>query len=294
MPELPEVETVRSGLSSHFSGRKIDSVELRRDGLRFPFPSNMNQRMAGRTVESIERRAKYILIRLSGGLTWLVHLGMSGYFSLLQPDEVRSSLRAYSQGIPIGEGKHDHVVIVLDDGSRAVYTDPRRFGMMDLVDTEFTLNHRLLTNLGPEPLSLDWDSSVLCQSLRNKKTAIKIALLDQKVVVGVGNIYACEALFRAKISPLRISATVAGKRKTTQHAENLVAAIKQILTDAIASGGSTLNDFQAVDGELGYFTHFFQVYDREGESCLRDSCDGTIFRILQGGRSTFYCKKCQK
>lgn len=294
MPELPEVETVRRGLVRHFHNRSITDVELRREGLRFPFPRDMVKLLVGRSLINVGRRAKYLLVRLSGDLTWVIHLGMSGHFSLLGFNEKRESTHGYSKGKLVGEGKHDHVVVHLDDGSRAVYTDPRRFGMMDVVDTSAENNHRLLNHLGPEPLEEDWTAEVLCKSLRNRRSNIKTALLDQRTVVGVGNIYACEALFQAKISPKRISSSIANKRGTSKRAEILVTAIKEILQAAIDSGGSTLNDFQAVDGELGYFTHFFQVYNREGEDCLRTGCLGMVSRILQGGRSTFYCPKCQR
>ena len=294
MPELPEVETVRRGLVRHLHNRSIVDVELRREGLRFPFPADMVKLLVGRSMIGVGRRAKYLLVRLSGDLTWLIHLGMSGHFSLLSPNEKRESRHGYSEGQLIGEGKHDHVVIHLDDGSRVVYTDPRRFGMMDVVGTNAENGHRLLTHLGPEPLEEDWTAEVLCNSLRNRRSNVKISLLNQRIVVGVGNIYACEALFQAKISPKRIASSIVNKRGTSKRAENLVAAIKEILHAAIDSGGSTLNDFQTVDGELGYFTHFFQVYNREDENCLREGCPGIVSRILQGGRSTFYCPKCQR
>jgi formamidopyrimidine-DNA glycosylase len=294
MPELPEVETVRRGLMEHFGGRTLVKVELRREGLRFPFPESMESRLEGRKIISIERRAKYLLIRLSGELTWLVHLGMSGHFSLLGAGEERASLQPYSKGRLVGEGKHDHVVAHFDDGSRAVYTDPRRFGVMDLIETRAEQEHRLLRHLGPEPLAVDWTANVLASSLRGRGVKIKTALLDQRVVVGIGNIYACEALFRAGISPLRIVSSLAGKHRPTKRLELLVTAIKEILAEAIESGGSTLNDFQAVDGELGYFTHFFQVYDRAGQDCNREECAGKVTRIVQGGRATFHCPRCQR
>ncbi len=293
MPELPEVETVRSGLSKHFQGRSISNVDLKRENLRFPFPPNMANVLQGRKFVEVQRRAKYLLIRVSGGLTLMVHLGMSGYFSLLRPGEEKKSIHAYSEGELIGNGKHDHVTIHLDDGSRAVYTDPRRFGMMDVVKTVDENDHRLLKHLGPEPLGDDWDAETLCNSLRGRQINIKTALLNQKIVVGIGNIYACEALFRAKISPERKASSIVTKRGVSKSADLLVSSVKDILNAAIDSGGSTLNDFQAVDGELGYFTHFFQVYDREGEECTIDDCKSTIKRIVQGGRSTFYCKSCQ-
>ena len=266
MPELPEVETVKTGLSRSWIGRRIEGVELRREGLRFPFPENLDTDLTGRTIKDIRRRAKYLLIDLDDGSTMLSHLGMSGRWTIDASDS---------------EGKHDHVVLHLDDGSMSVYNDARRFGVLDLFQGN---SHKLLDHLGPEPLG-DWTAIHLHEKLENKKTAIKIAILDQRVVVGVGNIYVCEALNRTGISPTRRSCDV-----TLEECESLVAEIKVILSEAIQAGGSTLRDFQAVDGTLGYFPHQFKVYDREGDSC---HCGGTIQRLPQGGRSTFWCPSCQ-
>ncbi len=282
MPELPEVETVRNGLVRHLVGARISDVELRRKDLRFPLPRNMRARLRGRQVLGVDRRAKYLLVRLSDGLTWLVHLGMSGFFTLLEADE------------DCERGPHDHVVVHLEDERRAIYTDPRRFGVMDLLVTGHESRHKLLGHLGPEPLDDGWDAAVLCDALRGRRTSVKAALLDQETVVGVGNIYACEALFHARISPRRLSATVAGRTGTTIRARRLVSALKSVLAEAIRAGGSTLRDFRSVEGELGYFAHTFQVYDQEGAPCARAACDGRVRRIVQSGRSTFYCSGCQR
>ena len=281
MPELPEVETVRRGLADHLDGARIADVELRRKDLRFPLPRDMRARLCGRRVLGVDRRAKYLLVRLSDGLTLLAHLGMSGFFTLLQADE------------DCEQGPHDHVVLHLEDERRVIYTDPRRFGIMDLLRTGRESRHKLLGHLGPEPLDDAWDADALCDALRGRRTSIKAALLDQETVVGVGNIYACEALFQARISPRRLAASVAGRHGTTLRARRLVSAVKSVLAEAIRAGGSTLRDFRSLEGELGYFAHSFQVYDQEDASCVRQGCDGRVRRIVQSGRSTFYCSGCQ-
>jgi formamidopyrimidine-DNA glycosylase len=285
LPELPEVETVRAGLEAQMVGQRISKVLLRRDGLRFPFPENMEKRMVGAEVGAVERRAKYLIIRLNTADDWLVHLGMSGYFSLVND---RGSIANYE---PL---KHDHVLVEFENGFIAVYNDTRRFGVMDLFPAGREDEHRLISHLGPEPLSDSWDARVLAKSLSRRKTAIKVALLDQKVVVGVGNIYASEALFRARISPLDESAKIVGKNGINMRSKLLVSEIKKVLREAIAAGGSTLKDFKSVDGTLGYFAHSFKVYGREGEACVTNTCVGEVERIVQGGRSTFYCPVCQK
>jgi len=267
MPELPEVETVRTGLARSWIGKRIDGVELRREGLRFPFPDELEERLTGRKIAQIRRRAKYLLIDLDNDDILLSHLGMSGKWILDASD---------------CEGKHDHVVLHLDDGSMSVYNDPRRFGVLDIFSGD---SHKLLDHLGPEPLE-EWGGQDLYAKLQKRKSAIKICILDQKVVVGVGNIYACEALNRSGISPTRISNKV-----TKKECESLVNEIKIILAEAIQAGGSTLRDFAGVDGTLGYFPHQFKVYDKEGEDC---DCGGIIERLVQGGRSTFWCSSCQK
>ena len=267
MPELPEVETVRTGLSRSWIGKRIEGVELRREGLRFPFPEGLEKRLTGQKIIDIRRRAKYLLIDLDNDDVLLSHLGMSGKWTLDASE---------------CEGKHDHVVIYLDDGSMSVYNDPRRFGVLDI----FTgASHKLLDHLGPEPLE-NWTAEDLYEKLQRRKSPIKICILDQKVVVGVGNIYACEALNRSHISPTRKSNKVSKKE-----CQVLVNEIKVILAEAIQAGGSTLRDFAGVDGTLGYFPHQFRVYDKEGSEC---ECGGTIERLVQGGRSTFWCPSCQK
>ena len=267
MPELPEVETVRVGLSRSWIGKRIEGVELRRAGLRFPFPDGLEKRLTGRTITAIRRRAKYLLIDLDNEDILLSHLGMSGKWTLDASE---------------CEGKHDHVVIYLDDGSISVYNDPRRFGVLDIYRGT---SHKLLDHLGPEPLE-DWTAEDLYGKLQRRKSPIKICILDQKVVVGVGNIYACEALNRSHISPTRKSNKV-----TKKECQVLVNEIKVILAEAIQAGGSTLRDFAGVDGTLGYFPHQFRVYDKEGSEC---ECGGIIERLVQGGRSTFWCSSCQK
>ena len=280
-------------------GRIITKVVLRREGLRFPFPSDFERNITGTRVESIRRRAKYLLIDLDDGRIILSHLGMSGRYTLFNDTKVN----AYSQtenevsrfGSATGfEGRHDHVEFQFDDGSVAVYTDPRRFGIMDLIDIGEEEIHFLLENLGPEPLQ-NWDANQLAKALKNKSTNIKVALLDQRVVVGVGNIYACEALHRSGIHPTRSSKTLVRKDgKPTTKLSLLVEKVVEVLHQAVEVGGSSLNDFADVNGTLGYFGHHFQAYDREDGPCLKDGCGGTIERITQSGRSTFLCPRCQR
>ncbi|HYC06269.1 MAG TPA: bifunctional DNA-formamidopyrimidine glycosylase/DNA-(apurinic or apyrimidinic site) lyase [Azospirillaceae bacterium] len=280
MPELPEVETVARGLALKMEGRRLARVTQRRDRLRFPLPERFAERLTGRTVQSIGRRAKYVLVRLDQGEVLLIHLGMSGSMVVSRA--------------PAGEpGKHDHVIFETDDGSVVTFNDARRFGMMDLVPEDRLQAHPLLASLGPEPLGNEFSAEALSARLAGKITPIKAALLDQRVVAGLGNIYVSEALFRAGISPTRTAATVAGAR-----AERLVPHIRDVLTEAISAGGSSLRDYVQSDGELGYFQHAFKVYDREGHPCPRADgakpCAGTIQRIVQAGRSTFYCSRCQR
>lgn len=279
MPELPEVETVCAGLRGVLEGRVLTHVAVRRPDLRFPLPPDLSDRLTGARVTRIDRRAKYILVRLESGDVLIMHLGMSGRINLWSPD----------QGKPPPLHKHDHVVFTAGNGVRIVFHDPRRFGFMDLTDDATLPTHPYFARMGPEPLSDAFTSDVLSAALKGKKTPIKAALLDQRVVAGLGNIYVCEALFEAGISPKRLAASVAGQR-----AARLVPAIKEVLTRAIAAGGSTLRDYARVDGELGYFQYQWKVYDREGEPCSRDGCTGTVKRIVQSGRSTFYCAGCQR
>lgn len=274
MPELPEVETTRRGLALKLEGRRITRIEARRPDLRFPLPKNFAKTILGRRVEALERRAKYILIRLEGGLVWIIHLGMSG----------RMVLRA---GWPNDIGPHDHVIFATDEGWAATFNDARRFGMMDLVPADKLAEHRLLKGLGPEPLDDGFTPAVLAAALKGKKTPMKAALLDQAVVAGLGNIYVCEALFRAGIDPKRLAGSV-----KLEKLAKLVQAIKAVLREAIKAGGSSLRDYVQSDGELGYFQTRFRVYDHEGEPCR--VCGAPIKRIVQSGRSTFYCGHCQK
>ena len=301
MPELPEVETVRTGLEQAWVGRRIEHVKLRRKDLRFPFPANMAERLTGQTVLGVRRRAKYLLIDLENGAVFLSHLGMSGRYTLVTPDEVTriDAGPAPQATSPFGEltgfdGRHDHMEFRFDDGSVSVYTDPRRFGIADVFERAEEPVQSLLEHLGPEPFD-GWNAVIAAKRIGKKRSAIKITLLDQRFVVGVGNIYACEALHRSGIAPTTPSNTLVRKNGgPTKRLERLVDEVKSVLNAAIAVGGSTLNDFAAVDGTLGYFGHHFQVYDREDGPCLKDGCSGTIERIVQSNRSTFLCPRCQK
>ena len=283
MPELPEVETVRRGLESHLTGRRIESVELRRSDLRFPFPEGFTALLRGRLVESVERRAKYLLIRLDGDTTWMCHLGMTGRWTLLGAGSNDSD-----------DGSHDWVVVHLDDGGRAVFSDHRRFGFMDHFETPEQGRNRFLAKLGPEPTPDHLTPMDMAESLRGRRTPMKAALLDQRTVAGLGNIYVCEILFRSGISPRRSASSVAGKSGVTKRVERITAATHDVIVEAIDAGGSSISDFVNVEGDLGYFSHSFQVYGREGEPCLSEGCDATIRRIVQSGRSSFYCPDCQR
>ena len=280
MPELPEVETVRRGLENHLNGQRIENVELRRPDLRFPMPEGFASRLRGRRVERIDRRAKYLLIRLDNGITWLCHLGMSGKWTLLGEDSQSD------------DGKHDWVVIYLENGRRAVFSDHRRFGFMDLFETAEQDQNRFLAKLGPEPTPDYLTPMSLAENLRGRRTSIKAALLDQGTVAGLGNIYCSEILHRAKISPRRTAASVAGTSGISKRVERLTGATHDVIVEAIDAGGSSISDFASVDGALGYFTRSHQVYGREDEPCM--NCNATIRRIVQSGRSTFYCPKCQQ
>jgi formamidopyrimidine-DNA glycosylase len=281
MPELPEVETVRQGLTPVLVGRRLVRVQANRPNLRLPIPVDLAQRCVGRTVTALDRRAKYLLLRLEGGTVALIHLGMSGSM-------VARRVEAHPE-----TGTHDHVIFETDDGWRVTFRDPRRFGLITLATEEELATHSLLAKLGPEPLSEAFDARVLVAALGGKLTSIKAALLDQRIVAGLGNIYVCEALFRAGISPKRIAATVTGRR-----ADRLAEAIRQVLEEAVAAGGSSLRDHRQADGELGYFQHTFAVYDREGKACPGCDCDlektGGIERMTQSGRSTFFCARRQR
>ena len=279
MPELPEVETVRRGLVPRLVGRRVVRLQQRRRDLRLPLPPRFAQRVQGRTVLGIDRRAKYLLVRLDDGHTLIVHLGMSGRMTL---HDVASAAEHPLQ-------RHDHVVIDLEDGWQVRFNDARRFGLMLLVRNETVADHKLFKGLGPEPLDATFDGPALARRLKARRTPIKAALLDQKTLVGIGNIYACEALFLAGISPRRSAHTVQGER-----ADRLVAALKRVLLRSIDDGGSTLRDHIQPGGELGYFQTRFNVYDRAGAACPTPGCGRLVKRLVQGGRSTFYCTHCQR
>lgn len=278
MPELPEVETARQGLQPALEGRLLARVRARRPDLRVPLPKKFAERLTGRRVEKLTRRAKYILAHLDGGEILLMHLGMSGRFSVFDPGKA-----------PGAFGPHDHIVFDTDKGARVIFTDHRRFGLMTLLDADTAFEHKLLAGLGPEPLSDAFSAKMLAESLAGKRTPIKSALLDQRLVAGLGNIYVCEALHRARISPTQMAAGV-----TRAQILRLVPAVKQILQAAISAGGSTLRDHKRTNGELGYFQHSFSVYDREEDPCPSKGCKGVVKRIVQSGRSTFFCAKCQR
>lgn len=288
MPELPEVETVCRGLQPHMEGRRIQQVEQRRPDLRYPFPDRFAARLEGRTIRALRRRAKFLLIELDDRTNWMVHLGMSGRFTINADQAQAHTAQAGRADWPLIE-KHDHVRIRLEDGTVITFNDPRRFGFMDLIAPEALDTHPSLAALGPEPLGNGFNGLYLSEALAGRKSPIKTALLDQRLVAGLGNIYVCEALWRAGISPRRTAATVPGRR-----AERLAPAIRAVLEDAIAAGGSSLRDYRQADGELGYFQHRFDVYDRAGRACRREGCTGAIQRIVQSNRSTFYCPAHQR
>jgi len=283
MPELPEVETVRRGLEPALKGRRLSKVRINRPDLRFPFPQDFAKRLDGATVERLERRAKYLRFHLDTGETWVTHLGMTGRFTIdgVAPGE-------FEEEAPTG-GKHEHMSLVTDEGRRIGFSDSRRFGYMDLIPTDALDDHAWFRALGPEPLGNAFNAAVLKDAFRNKKQNVKVSLLDQRIVAGLGNIYVCEALYRARISPK----TPAGK-VSLPRLEKLTTAIRDALNEAVAAGGSTLRDFANAEGGQGYFQHNFDVYGREGEPCRGDGCTGVVKRFVQGGRSTFWCPSCQK
>jgi formamidopyrimidine-DNA glycosylase len=275
MPELPEVETVRRGLALKISGRRIVRAELRRPDLRRPFPPALAARLDGARIGALGRRGKYILIELDADGLLLLHLGMSG--------------RVTADRAALPDAPHDHVVLTLDDGTVIRFNDPRRFGTLDYVKRGEEDRHPLLAGLGPEPLEPGFDGAYLATKLAGRLTPIKAALLDQRVVAGLGNIYVCEALFRARLSPRRLAASIGLGR-----AARLVAAIRSVLSEAIAAGGSSLRDYVQADGALGYFQHHWAVYGREGGACPGCDCGAGVRRIVQSGRSTFFCAKRQR
>ncbi len=287
MPELPEVETVRRGLEPVLAGRVLAHVEQRRPDLRWPLPACFAKRLTGRRVATVGRRSKYLLIGLEGDEapdeTWLVHLGMSGRILV-----ANGVVGDFHHAMP-APGPHDHVIVTTDRGETVTYNDARRFGAMDLWPSERIEAHPLLANLGPEPLGNAFNAAALAAAFRGKRTSVKAALMDQRVVAGLGNIYVCEALNRARIHPARLAGSLSAER-----VGRLAAAVVATLTDAIAAGGSSLRDYRRTDGELGYFQHTFRVYDREGAPCPAEGCRGTVRRLVQSARSTFYCPRCQR
>ncbi len=287
MPELPEVETVRRGLQPVLEGRRLSRVEARRPDLRFPLPEGFVQRLTGATITRLGRRAKYLMAELDRGETLVMHLGMSGRYEIAQPEgHVRPGEFHYAAD---PDPKHAHVVFETEDGGQVTYYDPRRFGYMHLIETDKVAEHPWFAGLGPEPLSDDFDTALLKAAFAGRKQGPKTLLLDQRIVAGLGNIYVCEALNRARISPFKPAGTIAAKRLAL-----LVATAKDVLAEAIEAGGSTLRNYAAADGALGYFQHRFRAYDREGQPCANPGCGGTIAREVQAGRSTFYCPACQK
>ncbi|PCI33166.1 MAG: DNA-formamidopyrimidine glycosylase [Alphaproteobacteria bacterium] len=279
MPELPEVETVKKGIIPLLEGRQLFRVIQRRDTLRIPLPDNFAARLTGRTVERITRRAKYLLLHLDGGESLICHLGMSGKMTLKA---------AADRTVPDVFEKHDHIILETDAHDLVIYNDPRRFGLMTLCPTDELDQHRLFRDMGPEPLGNEFNGEYLLKKLEKRRSPIKNVLLDQRVVVGLGNIYVCEALFVAGMSPEKKACDL-----DAEEAEKMVPIIRDILLRAIEAGGSTLKDYARVDGELGYFQHEFKVYGREGEPCVNATCDSKIKRLIQSNRSTFYCPSCQ-
>lgn len=283
MPELPEVETVRRGLVPAMEGVVITRADVNRHDLRWPFPPDMSARLTGQRVQRLRRRSKYILADLESGESLLIHLGMSG--------------RMLISGDPLGQfvhdhppvEKHDHVVFHMANGARVTFNDPRRFGAMDLLVTASADAHKLLANIGPEPLGNGFHEAHLIAALKGRNTPVKSALLDQRIVAGLGNIYVCETLYRAGIHPARKAGRISATRVAS-----LVPIIRQVLKEAIEAGGSSLRDFRQADGELGYFQHSFDVYGREGAPCRTQDCTNVIGRIVQSGRSSFYCSQCQR
>lgn len=297
MPELPEVETVMRGLAPVLVGRSIAGVELRRAGLRFPFPLRFAARLTGRKILGLQRRAKYILVNLDDGLCLLVHLGMTGRFTVLGENAPPNNLGEFyfEPGTSnAGSGPHDHVVITLENGTRVVYTDHRRFGVMDLFHESEMASHRLLKDIGVEPLGNEFSGEYLARAFNKKSAPLKAALLDQRIIAGLGNIYVSEVLHRTGLSPRRKAGTLVRKNTHDARLDELVRHVRDVLNEAILAGGSTLRDFSGTDGREGAYQQRFAVYDREGETCQTPGCRGTIRRIVQSGRSTFYCPTCQK
>ena len=283
MPELPEVETVCSGMKPSIMGRVIKSVKIKRPDLRWPFPDNMGCRITGKTVVNIRRRAKYILLDLDSHETLIIHLGMSGRILI---NDSATAVFGYNQEV---FGKHDHVTVYLDNDVTVTFNDARRFGAMDLVSTKELNGHWLIKNIGPEPLGNSLNTTYLHRVLKNKSVNIKTALLDQRLIAGLGNIYVCEILYRAKVSPKRKA-----KNLSKKSIDKLIRVLRIVLLEAIDAGGSSLKDHRQTSGEIGYFQTNFTVYGRMDQNCLDADCHAVVKRITQGGRSTFYCSNCQR
>jgi formamidopyrimidine-DNA glycosylase len=287
VPELPEVETVRRGLAPHLDGALIETLVLNRADLRFPFPPDLARRVAGRRVLTLGRRAKYLLIPLDSGETLILHLGMSGRMIVERRSEAGALAEFHHDVTRLPQ--HDHVIFRLEGGTRIVFNDPRRFGSLDLQPSDRLDEAPALASLGLEPLGNALHPEALSALLAGRRTPMKAALLDQRLIAGLGNIYVCEALHRARIAPDRPAGSLKGRE-----IEALVVAIRDVLAEAIEAGGSTLRDFRHEDGSLGYFQHAFRVYDREGEPCPTPGCRGIVRRMVQSGRSTFHCQECQR
>ncbi|MFT0891368.1 bifunctional DNA-formamidopyrimidine glycosylase/DNA-(apurinic or apyrimidinic site) lyase [Pseudochelatococcus sp. G4_1912] len=292
MPELPEVETVRRGLEPVMTGARFVRVEQRRANLRFPFPDNFSQRLEGRAINALSRRAKYLIAEINGEDLLVMHLGMSGRF-LIETNTNATSPGQFHASIG-NNATHDHVVFHLSNDVRITYNDTRRFGFMALVPANERETHPILRNIGIEPLGNALDAEVLARLFKDKRAPLKAALLDQRLIAGLGNIYVCEALHRSGLSPKRAAGSiVTGAGKASEEAHKLTRAIRDVLQEAIAAGGSTLRDYAQTDGSLGYFQHTFRVYDRENAPCPSPGCTGLVTRIIQSGRSTFFCSSCQ-
>jgi formamidopyrimidine-DNA glycosylase len=287
MPELPEVETVRRGLEPALVGARLVRVEARRPDLRFPLPEGFVQRLTGARIERLDRRAKYLLAPLDRGDTLVMHLGMSGRFEVAGAEATRRP-GEFVYAAP-ADPKHAHVIFETDGGARVTYFDPRRFGYMALIPTDQLETNPWFAGLGPEPLGPDFTGAHLAREFAGRRQNVKVSLMDQRIVAGLGNIYVCEALFQARLSPLRPAGEI-----SLRELNKLATAVRAVLEEAIEAGGSTLRDYAAADGALGYFQHRFKVYGREGEPCLGRGCTGVVERIVQAGRSTFYCPSCQR
>ncbi|MDP2358405.1 MAG: bifunctional DNA-formamidopyrimidine glycosylase/DNA-(apurinic or apyrimidinic site) lyase [Beijerinckiaceae bacterium] len=292
MPELPEVETVRRGLEPTMVGSVIEKVDRKRADLRFRFPADFDKRIEDQKVIALGRRAKYLLADLESGDVLVMHLGMSGSFRIEAPEAV--SAPGVFHHDRSKDPAHDHVTLHLSGGARIVYNDPRRFGFMDIVARQALSAHPFFKDLGVEPLGNALDGALLSQLFAGKRAPLKAALLDQRLIAGLGNIYVCEALHRAGLSPKRLAGTISRKTGSSARSSQLATSIRAVLEEAVAAGGSSLRDHRQADGALGYFQHSFRVYDREDQACVKVGCAGRISRIVQSGRSTFYCSVCQR